>query len=220
LAPKNAAKGPLKTKDKQINGEGESMNRQTVRTKSYKTILALAGAAIIAAMPVAAEASSILDIQSQYVGTSDGQTFHGSAQGWSLSGTSYGADFSGDFDLTASGLTITGTTIIDNTTVSGTLFTGSDITLITSDTANSFAASYEFSFVTTAGWLANLIPSGSLGRIYISGVDLNETDLEFYGGTADIKAPAPVPEPATMSLMLVGGSALVAFRRRRASANN
>ncbi len=198
-------------KDKHRNGKGESMNRQTVRTKSYKTILALAGAAIIAAMPVAAEATSILDIQSQYVGTSDGQTFHGSAQGWSLFGTGYGGSIFGNFDLTSSGLTINGTTTVGGFSFTGDLLTGELISLIGGD---SNIGLYEFSFRTTGGKLADFISNGAAGTIFITDAD------DSYGGTADIKAPAPVPEPATMSLMLVGGSALVAFRRRRVSANS
>lgn len=58
--------------------------------------------------------------------------------------------------------------------------------------------------------------SGSLnGNVRWPGsvlIDFTNTTSPY--GNADVVANAPVPEPATLSLLMLGGSALIGFRRR------
>lgn len=193
---------------------------QNVRSKKiYSTLAAVAFAAIIASVPVTAEATSYLDITSQYVGSLDnGATFTGVAQQYSLiGGATAGSIAYGYFSLGTSGLFIGSDLDNDPSTAMISMLTGDSVLLLSSDTSNQFAASYTFSFRTTGGSLETYIPHNSWGTIEIAGVDLTETDPSYFFGTADTKAPAPVPEPATMSLLLAGGSALVGLRRRRNS---
>lgn len=211
LAPLNAAQGPLKTKDKHINGKGESMNRETVRTKSYKTILALAGAAIIAGMPVAAEADPLgltvswPDITSQEITGDLASGFSGTASSF-FDGTNSYSITGGSFDLDyiLGTIALKGAFSYGGTDYAGDLLTGT----ITAEGDNGFSV-YEFLFTVDSGSAALLF--GGIGAT--GGTSI----YSLFGVQADtfFQQAAPVPEPATMSLMLLGGSALVAIRRRK-----
>jgi len=188
------------------------MNRQTVRTKSYKTILALAGAAIIAAMPVAAEANSLPDITSvinfwddQGPGIYMGNNFFLE----DVSGTYDTGDY-GPFNVLGDTISLSGSfgtyDLAFNYTEHINVAIVGHITQVLTDSADV----YEFLFDT--GNASDLF--GGKGKTTITKWTVGDGDQSYTYGMADTVA-APVPEPATMSLMLVGGSALVAFRRRR-----
>jgi len=185
------------------------MNKQTFTKKSYKTIIAMAGAAIIAAMPLTARATSYLDISalgniSFDVGT---DTFSGLATSW-IDETLAPHNISADFSLTYSSsvkyfsIIETGNILFAGNIDSSTVYDDGDGVLGGGDL-------FEFSFSAASGLLN--------GNTFWPGMVTIDLGPGNHYGYADIVAATPVPEPATMSLMLIGCSALAAFRRRRTS---
>lgn len=188
------------------------MRKDTLTKKSYTTLAALAGAAIIAAIPAAASATPTYIDVSALGNVSldvDLDTFTGLATSWvdetntphnieALFSLTY-ADDSKHFAITAG---------------SDTLLAGDIDPLVAwfdmnEDQAWGDGDYFEFTFASGSGLL-----NGNASWPGIVTIDLGAGN---HYGNADIIAAAPanpVPEPATMSLMLFGGSALAAIRRR------
>lgn len=186
---------------------------QNARSKKiYSTLATLAAAAIIASVPVAAEATSYLDIYSSPVSLNNASatdhdftgmavSYKTSPAGSPIDVNAYSAtSFSLNYD---SGINSGGFSITDDngaTTLLHGLVTGLAVPVAdwTTDTI------FTFSIDSATGTLNS--GQSWVGTVYIN---LNG------GGYSDAIVSAPVPEPATMSLLLLGGSALAGLRRRR-----
>lgn len=183
------------------------MKKQLLRKKCYMAMLALAGAVMFAAMPVAATplelTKSYPDITSQDVyAVADG--FVGSASLFSDAEDSSSNITGGSFNLDSfigGDFTISGSFSYGGTDYSGALLTGK----VTAAGDDGYGL-YEYLFTVDGGTAASLF-----GGIGVTG----GTIIDTWSQVADTFPAAPVPEPATLSLMLIGGSALVALRRRR-----
>jgi len=188
------------------------MNQGTLKKKCYKTILALTGATMIAAMPMTAEATSIPDLFTYYSTaptyvdifsagiTESSGVFTGTTDSWSLIGGTGGETYtSGEFHLNKVGKSF----LLKKDSATPLL-----VGTILDELSDSSAAL--FSFMPVSGWLV------SNGKINVNEEGL--ININLFSGSADTYAQAaPVPEPATMTLMFAGGSALVALRRRKST---
>ena len=181
------------------------------KKKTYRTLLALTGAALLS-LPVAAQATpTYLDITASSVSLDSSQapsyTFTGNALTYvtspggsqidiNPSGTLKGAAFLLSYNTTSSQGSFS---VVDNSNAANLL--SGDLTSAIYD-GNDWSSSSEFIFTFSSA-------SGSLnGNANWPGF----VDIHLDSATADVKAP--VPEPATLSLLMLGGSALVGLRRR------
>lgn len=175
------------------------MIQNTRSKKIYRTLATFAVAAMLASVPVAAEATPTADISSS-LSSATPHSYSGVNAEFNSSPFTVPGSFSvngsvgGSIDLTG-----TFTDPATSTPYTGTLLSGT-ITSILQDTSSV----YEFLFSVNSGTAAPLF--GPVGHTTIS-------IFSSTFATADTQG-APVPEPATMSLMLLGGSALIGLRRR------
>ena len=184
------------------------------KKKTYRTLLALTGAALLS-LPVAAQATpTYLDITASSVildsSNSPDYKFSGNALTYVTSpsggsqininehGNPPGATFSLDYNPT---LNQGSFSVVDNSNAAN-LLSGYLTSALFN--GNNFSLSGQFDFTFSSA-------SGSLnGNANWPG----HIEINLGSASADVKANAPVPEPATLSLLALGGSALIGFRRR------
>ncbi|MBU4153135.1 MAG: PEP-CTERM sorting domain-containing protein [Proteobacteria bacterium] len=188
------------------------MTTNTRSKKIYRTLATLAVAAVFTSVPMAAEATpTYLDISSYNITvanpTSGNHIFTGNAWQYITVLGGVGTPITETFLLTYNETTDSGTFSI------GTLLSGDiedlDLNETFINTAGAWGAGdmFQFSVINATGTLN----SGQLWSGDIT-IDLGAGNGD---GVSNTIVNAPVPEPATISLMLLGGSALVGLRRRR-----